>query len=107
VRTFFVDSLSWAKLAKIGESMNSSGSIYIYLVLESYLVTKRGGIVCVGGESRKRVVMKIFCSVTDMKCECFSDSEAKVLESSDSGGWCGIGMTVELLCACSFTVVVG
>jgi hypothetical protein len=27
VRTFFVDSLLWAKLAKIGESMNSSGSM--------------------------------------------------------------------------------
>ncbi len=26
VRTFFVDSSSWAKLAKIGESMNLSGS---------------------------------------------------------------------------------
>jgi hypothetical protein len=26
VQTFFVDSLSWAKLAKIGESMNLSGS---------------------------------------------------------------------------------
>jgi hypothetical protein len=34
--------------------------IYIYLVLESYLVTKRGGIVCVGGESGERVVMKFF-----------------------------------------------
>ncbi len=79
----------------------------IYLVLESYLVTKREGIVCVGGESGERVVMIFFCSVTDMKCKCFSDSEAKVLESSDSGGWCGIGMTVELLCACGFPVVVG
>ncbi len=52
--------------------------------------------MCVGGESGERVVMKFFCSVTDMKCKCFGDSEAKVLESSDSGGWCGIGMAVEL-----------
>ncbi len=29
---------------------------------------------------------EVFCSVTDIKCKCFSDSEAKVLESSDSGG---------------------
>ncbi len=50
---------------------------------------------------------EVFCSITDMKCKCFSDSEAKVLESSDSGGWCGIRMTVELLCACGFSVVVG
>ncbi len=82
-------------------------SRYIYLVLESYLVTKKGGIVCVEGESEARVVMKFFCSATDMKCECFSDSEANVLESSDSGGWCGIGMNVELSCACGFPVVVG
>ncbi len=63
--------------------------------------------MCVGGESGERVVIKFFCSVTDMKCKCLSDSEAKVLESSDSGGWCGIGMTVELSCACGFPVVVG
>ncbi len=70
-------------------------------------MTKREAIVCVGGESGERVVMKFFCGVTDMKCKCFSDRETKVLESSDSGGWCGIGMTVELSCACGFPVMVG
>ncbi len=42
--------------------------------------------------------MKFLCSVTDMKCKRFSDSEAKLLEGSDRGGWGGIGMTVELSC---------
>ncbi len=51
--------------------------------------------------------MKFFFSITDMKCKCFSDSEAKFLEGSDSGGWGGIGMTVELSCTCGFPVVIG
>jgi hypothetical protein len=51
--------------------------------------------------------MKFLCSVMDMKCKCFSDSEAKLLEGSDSGGWGGIGMTIEFSCTCGFPVVIG
>jgi hypothetical protein len=51
--------------------------------------------------------MMFLCSITDMKCKCFSDSEAKLFEGSDSGGWGGIGMTVELSCTCGFPVVIG
>jgi hypothetical protein len=51
--------------------------------------------------------MKFLHSLTDMKCKCFSDSQAKLLEGSDSGGWGGIRMTVKLLCACGLPVVIG
>jgi hypothetical protein len=50
--------------------------------------------------------MKFLRSVTDMKCKCLSDSQAKLLESSDSGGWGGIRMTVKLPCACGLPVVI-
>jgi hypothetical protein len=51
--------------------------------------------------------MKFLCSITDMKCKCFSDSQAKLLEGSDSEGWGGIRMTLKLLCACGLPVVIG
>jgi hypothetical protein len=51
--------------------------------------------------------MKFLRSVTDMKCKCFSDSQAKLLEGSDSGCWGGIRMTLILFCACGLLVVIG
>jgi hypothetical protein len=51
--------------------------------------------------------MKFLHSIMDMKCKCFSDSQAKLLEGSDSGGWGRIRMTVKLSCACGLPVVIG
>ncbi len=59
----------------------------IYLVLDSYLLTKIGRIRIAGGWGGKRVVMKFLHSVMDMECECFCESKAKLLECGDSGGW--------------------
>ncbi len=59
----------------------------IYLVLDSYLLTKMGRIGITGGWGGKRVVMNFWHSVMDMECECFCESKAELLECGDSGDW--------------------
>ena len=40
--------------------------------------------------------MKFMCSVTDMECEFFCESESNLLECGHSGGWGRIRVTIEL-----------
>ena len=60
--------------------------ICIFIVLESYLLTKIRRIGIAPGWSWKRSVMKFMHGVMVMECECFYESKSELLVCGDSGG---------------------